>query len=202
MPDTSQIMEKFIEKQQYLIVWKQWRNLLIIFLCLLNQFWMRVLHLLLPAALFFGVALASCSHSTSAPSMDTTHTDTTHHDTTHHDTTTHDTTKVPPHDSLLIATYNGSWITDTDFTAMTTGKITDAGLEEASGIAASTHYPNMLWTHNDSGNPNDIFLIDSTGTIRGRWFISNGSNRDWEDICIGPGPVAGVHYIYLGDIGD
>ncbi len=140
------------------------------------------------------VLLCSCSHTTnpSAP-VDTTK------DTTHIDTTK----PAAPYDSMLIADYNGSYIYDTNFSSgILTGTISDQSLTEASGIAASRQYPNMLWTHNDSGNPNDIFLIDSTGTIRGRWFVTNSTNRDWEDICIGPGPMPGVNYIYLGDIGD
>ena len=32
--------------------------------------------------------------------------------------------------------------------------------------------------------------------------IKPAVNRDWEDIALGNGPVAGTNYIYLADIGD
>ncbi|MDP9047047.1 MAG: hypothetical protein M3N14_02860, partial [Bacteroidota bacterium] len=32
--------------------------------------------------------------------------------------------------------------------------------------------------------------------------LTPAGNRDWEDIAVGPGPVAGVNYVYVGDIGD
>jgi hypothetical protein len=35
-----------------------------------------------------------------------------------------------------------------------------------------------------------------------KWVLPGISNRDWEDIAIGPGPIPGESYIYVGDIGD
>lgn len=75
-------------------------------------------------------------------------------------------------------------------------------LVEASGICASRRYPGCFWVENDSKNPNDIYLVDSTARIRAIIHIVNSSNRDWEDICIGPGPDPGVNYVYIGEIGD
>lgn len=74
-------------------------------------------------------------------------------------------------------------------------------LLEISGVAASRKNPGVLYVHNDSGNPNQVYLTDSTGANIGTMNMPV-PNRDWEDIAVGPGPVAGVSYLYVGDIGD
>ena len=33
-------------------------------------------------------------------------------------------------------------------------------------------------------------------------FFLDFENRDWEDIAVGPGPVDGKNYVYVGEIGD
>ncbi|WP_460984091.1 hypothetical protein [Spirosoma fluminis] len=78
----------------------------------------------------------------------------------------------------------------------------DSDLEETSGLAPSQQNPGYLWTHADSGNTNTIFLLSEDGTIVARFIIEGATNRDWEDIAVGPGPVAGQSYIYVADIGD
>src|SRR5882672_6594258 len=78
----------------------------------------------------------------------------------------------------------------------------DERLEEASGLVASHVSPGMLWTLNDSGNPAEVFLIDQHAKIRMVCTLLHCRNRDWEDIAIGAGPVAGKKYIYVADIGD
>ncbi|MEX0612394.1 MAG: hypothetical protein WD229_09755 [Pirellulales bacterium] len=40
------------------------------------------------------------------------------------------------------------------------------------------------------------------GTNLGTYTVSGASNVDWEDIAVGPGPVAGTQYLFIGDIGD
>lgn len=78
----------------------------------------------------------------------------------------------------------------------------DKKLEEASGLAASIKNPGYLWTHNDSGNPAQIFLIDEQLNILLTCKLVGATNRDWEDICVGPGPDSAKSYVYVGDIGD
>lgn len=76
-------------------------------------------------------------------------------------------------------------------------------LKEASGLVASIKNEGMLWAHNDSGNPNVIFLIDKKdGSTVARYRLNGINNVDWEDIEIGPGPEDGEIYLYIGDIGD
>jgi hypothetical protein len=75
-------------------------------------------------------------------------------------------------------------------------------LEEVSGLAASITNKGLLWTHNDSFNAAQIFLIDEDLDIKLTCELAGIENRDWEDITVGPGPEAGKNYIYLGEIGD
>lgn len=75
-------------------------------------------------------------------------------------------------------------------------------IEEASGIAISRSNPSRMWVHNDSGDPNRLFVIGENAEDYGYFWITGTSARDWEDICIGPGPIDGINYLYVGDIGD
>lgn len=82
------------------------------------------------------------------------------------------------------------------------GRIDDAAIEESSGLVASRANPGFYWTHNDSGDGPNIYALDDRGARRGTWRVKGASARDWEDIAAGPGPQAGVSYLYIGDIGD
>ncbi len=54
-----------------------------------------------------------------------------------------------------------------------------------------------LWTHNDSGNPAEMYSVDTlTGATLQTVDIDNYPNIDWEDI------TADSNYIYLGDHGN
>lgn len=82
------------------------------------------------------------------------------------------------------------------------GALTDKRLKEVSGLAASVANPGLLWTHNDSGNEAEVYLIDSDTKIKQTYVLKGVSNRDWEEIALGPGPEPGKQYLYVGDIGD
>lgn len=67
-------------------------------------------------------------------------------------------------------------------------------LDESSGIA---FIASGLWTHNDSGNSNSLYRVDSTnGNILQSVVVSNATNVDWEDMTSGP------DFIYVGDFGN
>lgn len=53
-------------------------------------------------------------------------------------------------------------------------------LVESSGIELSGS--NRIWSHEDSGNSNELYCSDSTGNLLRTLVISNVSNTDWEDI--------------------
>jgi hypothetical protein len=81
------------------------------------------------------------------------------------------------------------------------GEIENKGqIPEASGIVASYRNKGYLWTHNDSGDRNRIFLLDSKGKGTREFNLEGATNRDWEAISIVQFPEGS--YIYVGDIGD
>jgi hypothetical protein len=75
-------------------------------------------------------------------------------------------------------------------------------LREISGIVASRQNPGVLWVHNDSGDTARVFAINKTGDLLGICNIQGATNRDWEDIAIGPGPDPNQQCLYIGDVGD
>lgn len=75
-------------------------------------------------------------------------------------------------------------------------------INEASGLAVSRRNNGILWAHNDSGNQPFLFAINGEGKSQGVFELKGIKNRDWEDIAVGPGPVEGVNYVYIGEIGD
>ena len=81
------------------------------------------------------------------------------------------------------------------------GVNTNQKLEEASGLAASVRYPGWVWSHNDSGHPPELFLLNAVGETKATYVLTGIKNRDWEDIALGPGPDS-TTWIYVGDIGD
>lgn len=82
-----------------------------------------------------------------------------------------------------------------------TGEMPDV-LEEASGLVASIRNPGYLWTHNDSGHPADVYLMDTLCHIVLTCHLDGLKNRDWEDISIGISPGDDKPYLYVADIGD
>ena len=81
------------------------------------------------------------------------------------------------------------------------GKLANPVLEEVSGLVVSHRYPNRLYVHTDSGGEAAVFVLDTLGNELGKLELSGLSNRDWEDIAVGPGPN-GSSYIYVAEIGD
>lgn len=67
-------------------------------------------------------------------------------------------------------------------------------LKEISGIAFSN---NKLYTIEDSGNPNEITVIDTLGRIVQVSRVENVTNTDWEDLTFDA-----VGNLYIGDFGN
>lgn len=76
-----------------------------------------------------------------------------------------------------------------------------AGLQEASGLASSAVQPGLLYSVNDSDNPDTLYLLATDGSAAGAFGLAV-PNRDWEDLAVGPGPAAGTSYVFVADIGD
>jgi len=69
-----------------------------------------------------------------------------------------------------------------------------SALKESSGLI---YTKGSLWTLNDSGNPDEIYRIDTnSGAILQTVVIDNYSNNDWEEITADSG------YIYVSDCGN
>jgi hypothetical protein len=82
------------------------------------------------------------------------------------------------------------------------GKLETKELKEASGLSASVGNPDLLWVHNDGGDQARIFVMDKHAHHMATVWCANIKHRDWEDMAVGPGPIAGKNYVYIGDIGD
>ncbi len=76
------------------------------------------------------------------------------------------------------------------------GHLTDPAIPESSGIVASRQFPGVFWTHNDSGNPPNLFAVNSSGKTLATVEVA-ATNRDWEDIAID-----NQGRLYIGDIGN
>ncbi len=79
-------------------------------------------------------------------------------------------------------------------------------LVESSGVAVSRAHPDVLWSHNDSGDGPYLYATDRRGTDRGRLTVAGAEAIDWEDMALGPCPVASKPAapacLYLADTGD
>jgi hypothetical protein len=75
-------------------------------------------------------------------------------------------------------------------------------VDEASGIADSRANPGTIWTQQDSGNPPELILLNHQGQLVRKIPVKGFGNRDWEDMALARGPVAGQDYIYLAETGD
>lgn len=81
------------------------------------------------------------------------------------------------------------------------GPIENSELDEASGLVYSNSNPGYLWSFSDSGNPNKIFLFNSTGKGLVNYTLTNVPNRDWEAMSIFK-ENDGSSTLFVGDIGD
>ena len=75
-------------------------------------------------------------------------------------------------------------------------------IDEASGIAQSNAAGHNLWVEQDSGNPTEIYRLGADGVLIGKVTVKGVTNRDWEDIVLSKGPLAGTDYLYLAETGD
>jgi len=74
--------------------------------------------------------------------------------------------------------------------------------DEISGIAESLQFKDIIYIHEDKPGKNFIYITNKKGEDLGRIVIDGVAPADWEDMTVGPGPLANNHYIYVADIGD
>lgn len=68
-------------------------------------------------------------------------------------------------------------------------------LVESSGLAMTT--PGKIWSHNDSGNENKLYGVDTNGSLLRTITISNATNVDWEELA-----MDAQKRIYVCDVGN
>jgi hypothetical protein len=85
---------------------------------------------------------------------------------------------------------------------VSTGVVQAPKLDELSGIVESRRTRGLLWAHNDAGNKPRLFAITKAGALAAVLDLQVAGALDLEDIAIGPGPMVGQPYLYVGDIGD
>lgn len=86
--------------------------------------------------------------------------------------------------------------------AVKANQVKDKRLDEVSGIIASRINHDVYYVHNDSGGKPEIYAINNKGKVLAVLHLVGITNRDWEDIAVGPGPDGQSSYIYVGEIGD
>ncbi len=145
-------------------------------------------------SMFFGVlSFASCSKTTTdaTPAPVTT-------------TTSSTTNTIPATVNFQIAGYSSTTFTNSGLfqSVPVTNPLSRNTLYEQSGIASSKLNNGVLYVHEDSGNANKVYLTNAKGDDLGYFTLTTATNRDWEDITVGPGPIAGKSYVYVAEIGD
>ena len=80
------------------------------------------------------------------------------------------------------------------------GKLQDANIREASGLARSYRQDNVLWTINDNGADEWVHAISPRGVRLGEFDLRKSKNRDWEDLA--SFSLNDKPYLLIADIGD
>ncbi|MFC0677444.1 hypothetical protein ACFFGH_06200 [Lysobacter korlensis] len=84
--------------------------------------------------------------------------------------------------------------------ARLSGVLIDPQLDEVSGLATSRRHRNVLWIHDDGGNPERLFAIDLRGQRQATFRVEGVPKTDWEDLA--SFELDGRAYLLVADIGD
>ncbi|MFP7723669.1 hypothetical protein [Lysobacter sp. A3-1-A15] len=80
------------------------------------------------------------------------------------------------------------------------GLLLDPQMDEISGLAASRVHPEVLWLHDDGGNPARLFATSTSGGRQATFHVEGVAKTDWEDIAAFE--LDGRRYLLLADTGD
>lgn len=81
-----------------------------------------------------------------------------------------------------------------------TGVLLDMQLNEISGLAVSHLHEDVLWLHDDGGNPARLFAVDTRGSRLATFGVEGLVKTDWEDIA--GFELDGTRYLLIADVGD
>ena len=76
----------------------------------------------------------------------------------------------------------------------------DERIDESSGLAAGRRNPDLLWTHNDSGDGPRLYAVTPAGKTVGAYTLRGVKARDWEDLA--SFKLDGNSYLLAADVGD
>ena len=79
-------------------------------------------------------------------------------------------------------------------------ELQSAALTESSGVAVSTLDPQLVWTHNDSGDAPRLFAFARDGRCVAEVSLDSAKAIDWEDVC--SFRRDGKSFLAVGDVGD
>jgi hypothetical protein len=79
--------------------------------------------------------------------------------------------------------------------------VADPRITEASGLASSVRHAGVVWTHQDSGHPAQVFAVDTRGTTAAVVSLRGVQPTDWESMAI-TRDSGGRWMLAMGDIGD
>jgi hypothetical protein len=79
--------------------------------------------------------------------------------------------------------------------------VTDTRISEASGLASSVRHAGVVWTHQDSGHPAQVFAVDTRGATAAVVSLRGVQQTDWESMAM-TRDDSGRWMLAMGDIGD
>jgi hypothetical protein len=80
-------------------------------------------------------------------------------------------------------------------------RLHDPRIQESSGMALGRRHPEVLWTHNDSGDDARLFAVGPDGRTLATLTLAGVAARDWEGMAAGRDD-RGRPALFVGDIGD
>ncbi|NOX69606.1 MAG: hypothetical protein GXP15_10500 [Gammaproteobacteria bacterium] len=81
-----------------------------------------------------------------------------------------------------------------------TGRMHNAAIHEASGLALSHRKNGRLWTMNDGQSGPVLYALSDDGTEHGSVLLTNAQNVDWEDLA--SFELDGTPWLLVADVGD
>ncbi|MFH1706383.1 MAG: hypothetical protein ABIF71_00460 [Planctomycetota bacterium] len=79
-------------------------------------------------------------------------------------------------------------------------QISDPRLREVSGMVPASFQNDLFWMIADSGNPAELYAVDSTGAVIGSFPVPGAENRDWEDLAATV--IDGAPHLLVADTGN